>query len=41
MIRCPRPGEKTPWDILTQKPKPPKQDGGLLGTIIDILTGKK
>lgn len=39
MIRCPRPGEPTPWDPFP-KPKP----GGIvktIGEIIKILTGKK
>lgn len=40
MIRCPKPGEPTPWDPFP-KPKP---GGGIIktvGEIIKILTGKK
>lgn len=42
MIRCPKPGERTPWDPfpLPSRPKPSK-GGSLLETIIEILTGRK
>lgn len=37
MIRCPRPGERSPLDVLKGNPKPSK--GGLVDTLIKILTG--
>lgn len=39
MIRCPKPGEPTPWDPLPHWPKKPQSKGGLVKTLIDILTG--
>ncbi len=38
MIRCPKPGEPRPGDWV---PKPPKGKGGIVETIIKILTGGK
>lgn len=38
MIRPPKPGEPTPWDPF---PKPTKPKGGIIETIIKILTGGK
>lgn len=36
MIRCPRPGERSPLDVLNGKPNPSK--GGIIETLIKILT---
>ena len=41
MIRCPKPGEPTPWDPLPNLPKPSKPKGGIISTLIDMLTGGK
>lgn len=38
MIRPPKPGEPTPWDLFPKKPNP---KGGIVETIIKILTGGK
>lgn len=37
MIICPKPGEPSPLDVLKGKPKPSK--GGIVDTLIKILTG--
>ncbi len=39
MIRFPRPVELTPWDPLPNWPKKPNPKGGLIQTLIDMLTG--
>ena len=38
MIICPKPGDKNPWDTFSQSSKP---NGGIIDTIINILTGGK
>lgn len=41
MIRCPKPGEPTPWNPLPNFNPKPNTKGGLVKTLIDILTGGK
>lgn len=36
MIRCPKPGERSPLDVLKGKPSPSK--GGIVDALIKILT---
>lgn len=41
MIRCPKPGEPTPWDLFPKSNPKTNPKGGLIKTLFEILTGDK